>query len=581
MVMRFALIAVLVTSAMAQQTPQAAQGEASKPGSIEGRVVNAKTGEPVRRANLTLRPFGSPGGMGGGGSIAIGSIVPIGPMSQSAPYAATTDAEGKFRIDKVEPGQYRIMAERQGFVRAEYGARMNSMMGTTIRVSPGQELREMNINLAPQAVITGRVFDEEGEPLARVQIQVLRRRYFRGKQQLMPSGMSQTNDTGEFRVAELPPGRYWLSASYRTRMMMMFGEAPARNTADKPEEEYVTTYFPGTAEQSSARPIDVTAGQEVPGADIRMHKARVFRIRGKVVGGAQGPRNIQVMALPRESSGFFMFGGGRGLVKEDGSFEIGGVQSGSYYVTAMSSQGPSSTLGKTPVEVTRDNVENVAIVLGGGVALNGGIRVDGDVEALEKAQGKKINYSTVRVQLSPMEGMPFNTPGVQAKEDGSFTIENVGPDKYRIMVFNAPQGTWLKSIRAGDQEVLDKGMDLSAGAPGPIQVTLGLGTGGVSGSVEDSNQKPASGSMVTLLPDPMKEDRNDLYRVTTTDQTGQFTMSGIPPGEYKVFAWEDVDPGSYMDPELLKQHESKAAKVTVKENSQQSVSLAQIPAVTQ
>ena len=74
-----------------------------------------------------------------------------------APFAATTDAEGKFSIDKVEPGTYRLSAERQGFVRQEYGARLNSMMGTTINVATGQNLKDLNFKMTPQAVVRGRV----------------------------------------------------------------------------------------------------------------------------------------------------------------------------------------------------------------------------------------------------------------------------------------------------------------------------------------------------------------------------------------------------------------------------------------
>jgi hypothetical protein len=84
--------------------------------------------------------------------------------------------------------------------------------------------------------------------------------------------------------------------------------------------------------------------------------------------------------------------------------------------------------------------------------------------------------------------------------------------------------------------------------------------------------------MVTLVPDPMKEERNDLYRVTTTDQNGQFSLQGIAPGEYKLFAWEEVDLGSYMDAEFLKPHESRAQKVTIKANGREQVTLAEIPA---
>jgi hypothetical protein len=365
---------------------------------------------------------------------------------------------------------------------------------------------------------------------------------------------------------------------YRGRMMM-FGEAPARNTDDKPEEEYVTTYYPGSIDQTGARPIEVAAGQELPGMDIRMQKSRVYRIRGKVVGGTTPSNNLRLALLPRENTMFsrFMFGGG-GMVKLDGTFEIGSVQPGSYYVAALPMQGAQAPVGKVPVDVSHQNVENVVLSLAAGATLTGNLRIDGDVQQLEQTQGKKITFGSVRVQLVPMEGVPFASPGAQAKDDGSFVLENVSPDKYRIMAYALPQGTWLKSIRAGDREVLDDGIDMTAGVPGPVQIMLGVGVGQVSGMVQDAKQQPAAGSMVTLVPDPMKEERGDLYRMTTADQNGQFTLQGLAPGEYKLFAWEDVDPGAYMDPEFLKPNESRARRITIQPNSPQQVSLTQIPA---
>jgi protocatechuate 3,4-dioxygenase beta subunit len=559
----------LVSAALSQPPLQSEGSEAKKPGALEGRVVNARSGEPVRRVNLTLRPIDAPGRAG---SSTAGSMAP------AAPYVATTDAEGKFRIEKVEPASYRLMGERQGFVRQEYGARRGLMMGTTINVAPGQELKDLSFKLTPQAVITGRVLDEEGEPLARAQIQVLRRRFYRGKQQTMPVGGGQTIDTGEFRVADLGPGRYWISAAYRGRMTT-FAEGPARNTADKPEEEYVTMYYPNSTDEAGARAIDLDAGQEMSGIDIRLHKARVYRIRGKVSAGAEPVRNVRLMVLPRDRGAFMgLFGGAGGMVKEDGTFEIGSVQPGSYYVTALPSQGTMISIGKAAVDVAREDVENVILTLAAGATLRGGIRLDGDVRQQEQAQDKKIAFGSVRVQLSPMDGIVFNNPGATAKEDGSFEIQNAGPERYRIVVYNLPPGVWLKSIRAGDQEVLETGIDLGAGTPGRVEVTLGVGVGQIGGVVQDAKQQPAAGSMVTLLPDPMKEERNDLYRVTSADQNGQFTLQGIAPGEYKLFAWEDVDPGSYIDPEFLKPHERSARKVTIKANSQEQVTLAQIPA---
>src|SRR4051794_10859481 len=112
----FLLSVVFVCCGYAQQT--AAVDQAKKNAVLEGKVVNSKTGEPLRKVSLTLRPMGGPGTTGAGA------------MTPAAPYAATTDAEGKFKLDNVEPGRYMLSAERQGFVGQQYGARKNRMGGT-------------------------------------------------------------------------------------------------------------------------------------------------------------------------------------------------------------------------------------------------------------------------------------------------------------------------------------------------------------------------------------------------------------------------------------------------------------------
>src|SRR5262245_47684218 len=108
-------IGIALTVAMYGQTTS----EAPKTGSIQGLVVNSKTGEPIRRVNLTLRPLGVPG-IGGGGGGSRTTVAPAGNPADNSPYAASTAADGKFRFDKVEPGRYYLGAERQGFIRASY-----------------------------------------------------------------------------------------------------------------------------------------------------------------------------------------------------------------------------------------------------------------------------------------------------------------------------------------------------------------------------------------------------------------------------------------------------------------------------
>jgi len=505
-------------------------------------------------------------GSGGGNTV----------TSPMTPYAGTTDATGKFRIENVEPGKYFLMAERTGFVRQQYGARKNSMPGTLLTLTAGHEMKSIDFKLVPQGVITGRVLDEDGDPLPRATVQVMMKRYNRGKQQLMPSGGAMTNDTGEFRIADLSAGRYFLSATYH-RMGFGGPDVPTRNPADKPEEDYVTTYYPASLDQTGASPVELEAGQEMPRIDIRMRKARVFRIRGKIAAQPGEPtNNIRLMLVASENS--FFFNAANPAVRPDGTFEMSSVQPGSYFVIAMRNGGVQGMVGKVAVNVGQQNVDGIVVPILNGVTLTGSVRIDATKDELAQAQTQgSASLRSTRVQLMPIEGVSFSSTNATVKEDGSFVIENVGPDKYRITTFGVG-GTYLKSIRMGGQEVLDTGIDMSNGAPGAIEVVLGLGGGQIDGVVQDAEQKPVSSSLVTLVPEPFKPNRNDLYRTTMTDQTGHFTVKGMPPGEYRLYAWEDVEPGAYTDPEYLKVHESKAAKVTVKEKSQEQVSLVQIPA---
>lgn len=514
-------------SAMAQQPEPI---DPKKVGAIDGQVTNGVTGEAQRRVNLTLRPMMMQMGSGGGG--------PIAPPS---PYAAVTDAEGKFR--------------------------MRQILGpsTPLVITAGMEMKEVNLKLTPHAIVTGRILDDEGEPLANIMIQVYRSIRMRGKQQLATVGSGQSSDTGEFRIANLAPGRYWLNATDRNRRMLT-GEAPARNTNGKPEEELVTTCYPSSIDEAAARPIELTAGQTLNAIDIRMKRTPIFRVRGKV----EGPpplRNYRVMLLPRErnqySSAYF---NNASMVKEDGSFEFGGAIPGAYEIAITPSNGLVRILGRSPVDVARDNIENIVVTVAPAISLRGQIRVDGEFAG---------TFSKTRIQLST-EGFMFSNPNATADEKGAFTVENASPEKYRPAINGLPQGLWLKSIQSGGTDILDAGIDLSSGASGPIEIVLGVGTGTITGSVMDSKKQPAGGLFVVLLPDPVNEHRFDLLRSVPYNQSGQFTLINIPPGEYKLYAFDTNEPQSFLDPTLIKPYKTRAHRITIKPGSTEQLSLTAI-----
>ena len=176
-------------------------------------------------------------------------------------YSTTTDATGKFAMKDIEPGKYRMMVTRNGFVSMTYGARGPNRPGTTLTLERAQKMKDVNFRLTPHAVVAGRIVDEDGEPIPFVSVQLVRFQVRQGRQQLnMAGGSGTTNDLGEYRVFGVAPGKYYLRATGQ-RSGSPFGVLD-RTANSQPEEDYVPTYYPGTIDTANAR-------QSRSGAELR------------------------------------------------------------------------------------------------------------------------------------------------------------------------------------------------------------------------------------------------------------------------------------------------------------------------
>src|SRR5204863_2744710 len=135
----------------------------------------------------------------------------------------------------------------------------------------------------PQGVISGRILDQDGDSLARVQVQALTFTYRRGKKQFVPLGTSLTNDLGEFRIFGLRPGRYLVSANYMPNPYMAATErmvGPAQR-----DEGYPTLYYPNSSDPGGASQIEVAVGTHVPGITMTLAPRRTVRLKGRVISG--------------------------------------------------------------------------------------------------------------------------------------------------------------------------------------------------------------------------------------------------------------------------------------------------------
>lgn len=537
--------------------PQAAESAATNPedyGSVEGSVLNALTGEPLRKAMVTLRRAESR------------PSAPGGPRF----YTAMTDSAGRFHIPNVAPGKYRLAATRNGFVETDYGARDPQSAGEVITVESRQKVMDLAVRLMPHGVITGRIVDEDGEPVAGAQIQAWRYRYSQGRKQLASYGSASSNDIGEYRIYGLPPGRYFVSAT-NPRSMGMDRWAPYNPPASNDSsQQYVTVFYPSAVDLSTAAPVEVGAGSEVRGLDIALMKVRTVTVRGRVTDATGSDRRrLAVFLTPKDGGAWTSVRRAAG-VSAGGEFEIRGVTPGSYFLVASIADRERALSARVPLQVGSSNIDNVTLTIYPPMELSGRVRVEGS--AIAPASLSSIQVKLIRKYATPMSfGADLST---QVRTDGSFTVPNVSPDVYMLAVSNLPESCYVKAMRVNDIDVLTAGLDTLQGSPGLIDIVLAPNAGVASGMVQDDSDQPVAGATVVLV--PSEKDRREFahyYRTATTDSSGRFTVKNLDPGRYTAYAWSTVDPGAYLDPDFLQPLADRGVAVSIREGSQEELKL--------
>jgi carboxypeptidase family protein len=295
-------------------------------GRIVGRIVADGTNAPIADARILVLPSAPPRPTAGRGG-------PFGPGWR--PMQAQTDESGRFVIEKVEPGTYRLEVQKTGFAPAGVDGR-----GSTAAVAAGKTT-EVALVLHKGGVIAGKVLDAQGEPLADVRLMAMRRMERPAGMPgpagagvfLVPapfSGQQQTNDLGEYRIAGLAPGEYYVAAT-PNRGMSLGGPGTVPASTGKAN---VTTYYPGTIDQAAATPIKVSAGDTVYNIDFAMQSTPGYRLTGRVVDeNGAAVSGAMVMLMGSRPSGF-MGPPGNATTAEDGRFTFTDVPSGSYHVNA-------------------------------------------------------------------------------------------------------------------------------------------------------------------------------------------------------------------------------------------------------
>ena len=458
----------------------------------------------------------------------------------------TTDSEGKFALAGLDPGEYRLKATRTGYLPAYYGARRAGVRGALVRLAPAQEASDLAIRMFPFGVIAGTVRDEDGEPVIGADVRLWRWIYRAGGRQIAAAGFGTTDDLGQYRIASLAPGSYLVEARLSGEPRRLVDRSAG---GPRPILLNVATFYPGVTEIDQARAVDLSPGSRANGVDVIMRRARAVRVSGSVTYAAGiVRRSDHVLLRTQGPSGYQPSYTAQAPVGAGNRFEFESVPPGRYRATISFGNQSELQVGQTDFLVTDEDVTGLRLRVEPGIVVTGRVTAEGD--------GNKLP-SESSILLS---GGPWNW-GTRILEDGTFRIV-MPPERYSL-TFDppAPGGWFLKSARVGDQDVLLRGLDLTASGPVTVDVVVSAESGNVDGVIVDADEKPVPAATVVLVPESALRVR---FQSAATDQNGRYHFQAVAPGDYKIFAWEDVDFGSWFDPEFLKRYETSAQPVTVK-----------------
>ncbi len=531
---------------VAQTVPAPAKTE-QETGSITGVVRGEVTGQPLRRAQVLLKPA----------------------ESGSGALVQTTDETGKFSFPKVAPGSYSITIQRDGYLPQTAGHIGAYKMPPIFLVQPGQDIGSFNFQMVPWGVVSGRVKFDDAEPAVSVAIQLYREYYLRGRHGWAVAANTRTDDRGEYRVHGLEPGSYYVAALYQAPPPPA-GAAEQRRTDASgkplPELHYAVTFYPEAQKLADAVAVRLAPGQEVAGIDIFLTLVHTVRVKGRVIsalggGVVEGP-SITLRWNDAENTGS-VSAPVDVTFDSDHNFEIKGVTPGPYLIITTGADGGKALSARTPISVGDADVDALTIAVGPQQTWKGRIVVDGD---------ESTELSGLEVVFQPHRATAFPTRASVDKK-GEFTIPFLPQETYDLELLHAPEDSYLEAVRVGKSDRLATGVQAQAGdKPQDLEVLLSTRGGKVLGRAVTAvdSSVVASGASVLLIPDP-PYGRSQAYKFAYADQYGNFLMRGIAPGAYVAVAWLDQPPCEVYNPDDMAACRAHGVKLNVSEEALESI----------
>src|SRR5262245_35752515 len=572
---------------------------------IEGRVLRAGSQEPIPNVQITLLKSGSSGTTFTPETVAVldsiqqmvsgaprgishvyldslilnreqaAGLAP-GTFKQTSQTVVLTDAAGHFRFNDQAPGIYGVRAALDGY----FGPSINGLASTTVTKSVSVEARKplppIDIFMAKGGGITGSVRDLEGQAVPGVNVAAMRLSYSYGRPQWAEALSKTTDDRGEFRLFPLSPGEYYVGVT-----------PSATAVLPGPTNNWVKTFFPGVTDPSAAAALVVTDGAELPGIDLSIQPITSIPTF-KISGTASNP-----LAVPDPTTGFFnpfvntfilsprepgaagpmsptSVQNSLGLAGSNGEFEIRNVRPGSYdlFIYYLSPTSRHEQIDRARVDIQDKDIEGVTLRIQQGTEIHGKVVIQGNA---------MVPMDRIRLMLRSLDTMPDSfaaiVGNIPVDVSGNFSAPDIASAKYGIQVAGLPQTAYVADIRQGGLSVFNSGFTVGNQTAIPLEIVVNANGATIEGSVQTTDRKPVASSTVVLVP-PVTDRQNPMkYKTATTDNKGNFSMKGVAPGDYTLFAWESVLSTAWMNSEFLARYQNRGRRILAGQGTSLNVQL--------
>ena len=468
-----------------------------------------------------------------------------------------SDSEGHFQIEGLPAGRVNLTAQKPGYVNQQ-----DSSAYSPAWVEVGANTGAVSLKLVPQSAIYGRVTDASGQPLEHVPLRLNSRNVREGHKHWESRGMTESDEDGHFRFANLMPGTYYLAAgpSYVETRLLPAGE--------KPKAGFPSVYYPGVSDLASASPIQLTAGQQSQ-ADFSLSAVPVYQLAGSVVGNF-GEQGVGFQVLNQSGDEISL---PATFNMANRTFMVESVPPGSYILKAVSYAGTQALRAEMHLNVASSQ-DNLRLVLAPAISIPVIVRMESRGSSSPSAPSWSQGRPPVSVRLIPNDATSqesYSTFEQRGSGQDVMVLQNVDAGIYTADVM--PQPPWyVQSASYAQANLLTDDISVTAaGQSYPMEIVLRDDSATLSGTVKNS-EGPESRTTVVVVP----QSASKLSPRVVQGVANDFSVPGLAPGEYMVYAFDRVDGMEYSNADVLQPYSSQAAHVSLSANQQVHIVLDQI-----